>query len=303
MPILTDTLTTPGGVAVNLTGATVNLVMRAFTTNVAAVNAAATIVAPTLGTISYTFTVNDSAVADQFMANWHVTFAGGATMDFPTDGYFEVAVEEDLATAGGPRLVGVGELKDHLKIVGSDRSHDMRLARMIDEVAPVIENITGPILQRNIDEWYDGGGTRIELRYGPVVSFAAVTEYRGPVAYPLTQVVTPDLGTIYSYMWEQPRAIVRRTVGGGMTSFPAGNSAVHVVYTAGFAKVPANVRGATLELIRVNYQQTEQGGRPGFGSGGASGSDDMRGTPLLGFFIPNRVREMLLPNKRAPSVA
>lgn len=302
LPMLSDTLTYSDGTAVNLTGATVKWIMRQLTASAPSTNLAATVVNPAAGMVSYTFTAADTAVAGQFMGKWTVTFSGGQTQSWPTVGYIEVTVEEDLVTPGGARLVGLGEVKDHLRIPASDRIHDNRLTRMIDSVVPVIENITGPILQRNVDEWYDGGLVRLSLRSRPVISVAAVTEYRGPIAYPLTQVPTPDLGTIYSYMFEPPGSVVRRTVGGGMTSFPGGYDMVHVVYTAGYAVVPTNIREGALELIRVNYQQTEQGVRPAFGSGG-SVDDDLRGTLMLGFFVPGRVRELLAPSRRHPSIA
>jgi hypothetical protein len=75
-----------------------------------------------------------------------------------------------------------------------------------------------------------------------------------------------------------------------------------VNYTAGYAAVPQNVRLGTLELLRVNWQQTQQGGRPQYGSGGF-GADDLVGYQVLGYFVPNRVRELLAPSRRAPSIA
>ena len=128
----------------------------------------------------------------------------------------------------------------------------------------------------------------------------SVTEYRGPIPYPLQQVPTPDLGTIYSYMFEPPGRIVRRTVGGGMTAFPNGADSVFVTYTAGYAQVPANVTQAACELARVHFQTTQQG-RPRPGQ--SMVDDDEPGREIMGFFVPNRVRELLEPNERHPSIA
>lgn len=302
LPVLSDTLTYSTGGAVNLTGASVNFVMRAQTSNTTTTNVAATVVSPTAGTVQYTFTAIDTATTGEYMANWVVTFAGGQVMTFPTDGYLEVTVEDNLTTPGGTRLISLGEVKDYLNIPATDKTRDARLLRFIDELGPVIEFITGPIRQRLIqNESYDGQGSFISLRRRPVISVNSVTEYRGPIPYPLTQIPTPDLGTIYSYMFEPPGRIVRRTVGGGMTEFPRGLDSVIVTYTAGFKTVPANVTGAIKELARIHFQTTQQG-PPRAGGGGLS-EDHEPGQMIMGFFIPNKVREQLQPNRRHPAIA
>lgn len=299
-PVFTATILDQTGAVVNLTGASVTFVARALTASAPAINAAATLVTPASGTVSYTPTAQDTANAGTYMVEWHVTAAGGAKTTFPTDGYQLLWIEEDLVTPGGAMLVSLPEVKDHLRIPNTDRSHDYRLRKMIDAVLPVVENITGPVVQRVYTETYDGGSWFISLRHRPVLEVNSVVEYRGPIAYNLQQVPTPDLGTIYSYMFEAPGRIVRRTVGGGITPFPPGADQVFVTYTAGFQSTPANIREGALELIRVNFQPTEQGGRPSWSGGTA---DDQTPGLMLGFFVPGRVREMLSPSKRHPSVA
>jgi hypothetical protein len=114
-------------------------------------------------------------------------------------------------------------------------------------------------------------------------------------------VPTPDAGTIYSYSFEPPGRIVRRTTGGGVTDFPRAIESVWVSYTAGFAKVPANVTGAVAELLRVHFQMTQQG--PPRAGGGSFAEELEPATPIIGFFIPGYVREMLQPNRRHPAIA
>ena len=300
LPVLSDTLTYSNGSAVNLTGASVTFIMRSITAMSPSVQAAATIVSPTAGTVSYTFTTTDSATTGRYQGTWKVTFAGGQVQQFPTAGYLDIAVSENITTPGGQQIVSLGEVKDYLNITSIDRTRDAKLLRFIEQLRPVIEFITGPIVQRLLQETYDGGNPWISLRYRPVVSVNSVTEYRGPIPYPLQQVPTPDLGTIYSYMFEPPGRIVRRTVGGGSTAFPAGPDSVFVSYTAGYATVPPNVTQAACELARVHFQLTQQG-RPR--PGGSQLDDDEPGREIMGFFVPNRVRELLEPNERHPSIA
>lgn len=299
----TASITDAAGNAVNLTGASVKFVARSLTAVAPYINATATITNASTGAVSYTPTATDTANAGTFMVSWVVTTSGGSVLTYPTDGYQELVIEENLTTPGGARLVSLTDVKDHLRIPSTDRTHDARLMRMIDAITPVVEGVTGPIVQRVYqNETYDGGSWFISLRHRPVISVQSVVEYRGPIAYTLTQVPTPDLGTIYSYMFEPPGRLVRRTVGGGITPFPPGADQVFVTYTAGWASVPNNVREGCLELIRVNYQYTQQGGRPSWGSAGGDG-DNFAQMQILGFYVPNRVRELLAPNRRHPSVA
>lgn len=298
-----DTLPTfTATIGTDLTGGSVTFVARLLTATSPSINATATIVTPATGAVSYTPTAADTAVAGQYMVEWHYTTSGGAKGTYPADGWQELLVEEDLITPGGARLVSLGDVKDHLRIPDTDHTHDARLLQMIDAVAPVVEHITGPILIRQYEsERYDGGQPSISLRHRPVLSVENVVEYRGPIPYTLTQVPTPDLGSIYSYTFETGGRLVRRTVGGGITPFPPGLGQVYVSYTAGFTKTPENVREGTKELIRVNYQRSEQGIRLGL-AGGDPG-DETPAAMMLGFFVPPRVRELLGPNRRHVSVA
>ena len=301
-PTLQATCTDSAGVAVNLTGATVRFVMRALTATNVTTNAVATIVTPLSGIVSYAPTAQDTATAGLYQASFLVTFANATTTTFPTIGYIEIVVEEDLVTATPVgRLVGLGETREHLNLANGDRTHDAELMRLIDAITPVVEHLTGPVVQRVYQETYDGGSSFISVRHRPIVQVNQVVEYRGPIPYELTQVASNDLGTIYSYEFETTGRIVRRTVGGGMTTFPGGAQTVRINYTAGYQTVPANIRMGCLELIRVNYQQTQQAGHPMFGGGGGDDSV-VPGVVLMGFFLPNRVKELLAPSRRHPSV-
>lgn len=299
--VLTATLLDQTGTAVNLTGGTVTFVLRAQTATGPTTMLPATLVNPAAGAVQYKLTAADTAYAGTYLVQWQFT-AGGVSSAWPLDGYQELSVNESLSTPGGARLVSLSDIKQKLRIATADRSHDARLLQLLDGLTPVIEGITGPILQRLVTETYDGGTYFISLRRRPVIEVSQVTEYRGPIPYPLGQVSSPDLGGIYTYMFETPGRIVRRTAGGGITTFPPGPDAVTVSYKAGYYVVPANVREATLELVRVNYQIGEQAKHPAFGQSSDS-SDNMPTGPAVGFFVPGRVRELLAPSKRHPSVA
>ena len=111
---------------------------------------------------------------------------------------------------------------------------------------------------------------------------------------------TPDLGTIYSYTFENAGRVVRRTVGGGVTDFPRGTESVYINYTAGRASVPANVTGAIKELLRIHFQDTQQGPPR---AGGQSFEPDDPTAAVTGFFVSGRVRELVSPSRRHSAIA
>lgn len=299
-PALLDFLTYSDGTIDDLTGPhSVSFVMRALTSNSTIVNAAAEIVDAPTGAVAYTF--DGTVPAGTYQACWVDNTLG---MTFPTVGYLTILVAENLTTAGGASIVALGDVKDALGIVSADRTQDAELLRITSGIIPVVENIVGPVVSRACDEWHDGGGTSIRLRNRPVISLTSVTEYRGPTPYTLSVVATPDVGTTYSVMLDSTFGrVTRRSAGGGVTAFPGGTDTVHVVYTAGRATVPPNIRDGAIELIRVNYQQTQLGGAPPFGQTASPDTFADPGQFILGFFVPNRVREMLEPSKRHPSLA
>lgn len=294
LPLLTDTLTYSDGTAVNLSGASVQFVMRAPTAASVTTQAAATITNAGAGGVSYTFTATDTATAGAYLGNWAVTFATGQLMTFPTVGYLDIVIEENLTTVGGARVVSLAEIKDHLRMPDTDRTRDARLVRLLDAATIAIESITGPVLVKKYDEWYDGGTIALQLRHQPVFTLMAVSEYRGPVEFNLALVGDPAHGSVYSAMLDPEGRLVRRAPGGAVVNFLNGLDVVHVIYTAGLTPVPANIREAALELIRIRYDDEEQPG---------PGSDEIRSGTPLGFFVPNAVREMLVPSRRHPSVA
>lgn len=307
-PLFTYPLTNADGTAVNLTGATVKLVMRDHQqddpiklTGVVTVTGAAT------GGVQYAPTAADTATPGLYMGNWVVTFADGSTQTFPTSGYLWVEIEQNLTQAGGATLVSLPDLKEYLNIDHSDRSRDSKLLRYVEAVTPVIESMAGPIVPRVYEEWHDGGQYFVRVRrrpstaYGtsPILDLVACSEFRGPIEFALKVVADPGHGDTYSCMLDaRTGEVTRRTAGGGVIAFPPMAKSVHVVYRAGQAKVPANVNEATLELIRVNYQTTQQVGRGRF-----TVADEQDTGPALGFFVPRRVRELLQPNRRHPSLA
>lgn len=306
-PVFTDTLTLSDGTVPQLTGATLVFVMRALTSTAAlTLTGTATITNTQTGAVQFAPTAADTATPGMYMASWVVTFAAGGTMTFPTAGYLTVEIEANL-TSEPQQLVGLADVKEYLGMNPSQRDRDHELIAMIEGMRPQVEHLTGPIVPQVFDERHDGGQYFIRLRrrpssgYGttPVLDLLGCSEYRGPIEYTLSVVGDPTRGSIYSCMLDAKLGTVtRRTSGGGVIAFPAQAQAVHVVYRAGQAQVPPNVRQACLEIVRINFRTTARAGR------GYSAEADVEDVAdRQAFMIPRRVREMLAPTRRGPSLA
>lgn len=296
-PTFSDTLTYSDGTAVNLTGGTVKFVMRSRAQNAPAINATATVVSAVAGTVSYTPTAADTATAGVYAAYWLVTNLSQTPLRWPTVGYLSVEIQENLETVS-QTIVELDDVKDALNIQATDHAHDAELLRFVAGLTPVVEFYTGPVLPKIIqDEIHDGGFPWVMCRHRPVISVSQVTEYLGNVRYDLQQVLTPDQATTFCYSVDGGR-ITRRNVGTA-SPFAPGVGTVWITYTAGRISIPQNIRLGTIELVRVNYQTTQQSGRTPLGALGPM--DEGIESPVPGYLVPNRVKEMLQPSKRHPA--
>lgn len=308
LPIFTDTLTYVDGTIPPLSSATLAFAMRSLTSLApVTLTGSATITNPSTGSVQYVPTAADTAVPGNYMASWVVTFPGGeGTMTWPTDGYLWVEVQPSVSVE--PRqIVSLEDAKQYMRIDSHDRAEDYQILTVIEGMLPQIEAEVGPIVPTIYDEWYEGGKETITLAhrpsfgYGtsPIMQLIAASEYRGPIEYPLSLIPSPLYGQIYSVMLN-PRlgSITRRTAGGAVMPFMPGLEAIHVVYQAGQSTVPANVRQAALEIVRVNYRTTAPAGR-----GRMTEADSESAQGKMPFTIPGQAWKMLAPTKKAPAIA
>jgi hypothetical protein len=307
-PVLKETFTRPNGTRYSLEGATVNLTIRALTAD-APLTLTGSIAIPNAveGEATYTPSTQDTRTPGEYMANWQVVFPDGSEMTFPTDGYLWVSIQQNLTSPGGQQLVGLPEVKAALYLPANDYERDEDLRGLIEDVQPLIEEHTGPILLQRYEELFDGGNDIIVLshtpNYGhgttPVLNILGVSEFRGPIEYPLAPAANPVYGSIYSYELD-PRMgeITRRTAGGGTMAFYPGRNSIHVVYEAGQERVPRNVRRAVLEAVRWWYRTTMATGR---GREAMADESMERQQPLVS--LPYHVIAMLSPTRRHPSIA
>jgi hypothetical protein len=222
-PVFNDTLTLADGTVPTLTGASIVFTLRSSAAAAPlTLTGTATIMSTSSGTVRYTPSAGDTAVAGRYLASWRVTFVDGSTMTFPTVGYLTVDVEANL-TGMAATLVSLTDVKEYLGIASGDRNRDDDLLRAIQAVRPVVENITGPIVQTVYDEWHQGGGPIIQIRRRPstsydttpVLTLLTADEYIGSALHPLTIVANPIARVDVLVHDRRDRHDLRLTGGGG----------------------------------------------------------------------------------------
>ena len=96
-PAITANLTDANDAAVNLTGATVKFNMRVDPAGTIKINLGTAIIEDAeAGQVSYPWTTSDTDTADDFEAEFQVTFAGGAVQTFPGRNWIAVHIIDDI---------------------------------------------------------------------------------------------------------------------------------------------------------------------------------------------------------------
>ncbi|RAN92657.1 hypothetical protein GAR05_06149 [Micromonospora saelicesensis] len=176
-------------------------------------------------------------------------------------------------------IVTVEEVKKQLNIPDADTSQDAELADFIASITDVIEDVVGPVVPREVTEDHDGGTDAVILRQPPALSITSVSE-DGTTVDSSGYTVSLNAGVLYrtSQRWA------------------VGRAAVQVVYQAGRAVTPASIKQAAKELVAVNFRSQQGGNYSPFDSGDiAAGAP---GQVRLGFFVPNRVLQLLEPHRQ-----
>jgi hypothetical protein len=87
----------PARTPLDLTGCTVRFHMRsANATALLKVNAAATIVSPTAGTVRYDWAPGDLSEVATYRAEWQITYPSGRILTAPTRGFDTIRVIDEL---------------------------------------------------------------------------------------------------------------------------------------------------------------------------------------------------------------
>lgn len=241
----------------------------------------------------YGAVVPNLALAGVYLYRWTAT---GSGFDWSAEGQFQAAEE------GAQQVVDLPSVKAHLNLTTVDQARDDELLGFIYAASELVRDIVGPVVPETRTEYFDGGSGTVVVAWQPLVSVVSVTEYYGLSAFPLTEQQLGEQMNAFAFTVDRITGqLMRRTFGGQAAMFAIGDKNVKVTYTAGRSTVPWSVRLGALELIRHNWQMTQQSGRKSFRSAGAVYDGDAH-IPS-GFAMPDRVIELLAPHRRPPGIA
>lgn len=168
-------------------------------------------------------------------------------------------------------VVTVAEVKTHLNITGG--SSDTELQTFLDSAEALISRRVGPLTSTATTYRVDGGTDTLSLPVTPAISLTSVTPVNG------TALTLADLDL------DTATGLVRYLAGGTFTA-----ARYTVVYNAGRASVPDDLKMAVKELVR-HLWRTQRG------SAVRPGSSDSDRVP--GWLVPYAVAELLAPHVQA----
>lgn len=146
---------------------------------------------------------------------------------------------------------------------------------------PIIEDITGTVLVRMVEQYADGGKTGVLLWERP------------------SEILTVEVdgSEITDYVTNKSAAILYRGRHG--ERFDDGRQLIRIVYKTGEDAVAPNLQLATRELVRHLWQVGQQvpSGSP------VSYGDKPMGLTPSGFAVPNRVIELCGTTYKLPGIA
>lgn len=241
------------------------------------------------GTTTSPTVTNPPAQTGEYTVDYVPTQAGRHSWRLvattPNDAYTDVF---DVREAASRALVSLGDAKRHLNITAANTAHDAELREHIETTTDVIEDIIGPVVRRTVTETFSGRGTaELVLSYVPVISVTSVTE--DGTAVDASGYSLGDDG------------VLKRVAGYQSTGWRYGVNNITVVTVVGRVVVRSAIREASLELLRVNFRPQLGGNYSPFD---ASRSEDQgSATRRLGFYVPNRVMQLLSGFEQPPGMA
>ena len=205
----------------------------------------------------------------------------------------------------GGLIISVAEAIEALNLASTPNPamYVERLRTFIMGVTAVVESIVGPVLPITVDEYLDGGSPIILLSRAPVLAVNSVVEAGGGGFIRVLTNEPPDSSNIdsFGYSVDLDSGSIIRRISGLAAPFLPGRRNVHVNYSAGQSAAP-NIREAALDLIRINWQPVQGGNRPGYDKPGQA-DINVDGAWKMGFFVPNRVMEQLVPSRHVWGIA
>ena len=185
--------------------------------------------------------------------------------------------------------------------------HGEDIARMSTTVSLRIDELCGPVVNRTVTEYHDGGVAAIWPRQTPLSTVTTVKEWDGSTVTTLTADTWGTAGNTDGYLIEQSGsyahdARIYRRSSGSNTHFVSGHRSIELVYVAGRAATTADVsakfKEAAGEILRSIWDREA--------AAWSRGADPFEGAPGgRGHYnaVDRRIAELLADEMKPPAVA
>lgn len=216
--------------------------------------------------------INNDGVG-QYSADVPVTAAGNWLITWSASG---AVVGKDeyqfFVQPPGFRIVSLTDAKVHINKTMTYTGDDNELRGYIDTAGELIESLAGPVVNRTVVEYHNGGNVQIFPRLWPVMSITSIVEsWPGGPNYTLNQMADLGVGgsTGFDFTFDPVTGAVTRRVQNWEYPFPGGVNNIKLTYVAGRAQPwPAKYRMAALAEISWLWRLFGTGrgaGRPSVG--------------------------------------
>lgn len=250
-PSLTSTLVDATDTPVDLTGATVEFVMRLIDGDVT-ITGAATVTDPA-GQVLYEWQPGDTDVPGGYSSEFIVTFVGGAQGSFPNQTWDRIAILERLEDQVSSASMLLASVERYAETNGIQFDPaDLQVIRALEDASAFVRNYTGRSfdLVENDEVLLDGTGRdAILLPQLPALAVTAVT---------VTDQWCDNVDVLETTDWVLDSAgmLWRK----GWLHWPYGHANIDVVYDHGYATVPEDIQAAVVALA---YATVTAGGASG----------------------------------------
>lgn len=182
----------------------------------------------------------------------------------------------------------LNEIKYHLHIGISDTTYDTLLEQLINSSYKILEQYIGhPIKSATYTEYYDGDNTnKLLLRKWPIVSVTSIH------VDPDREFNSDDLINASNYYVDTEHGEIEifQGLAAGPAWFDKGIKNVKVIYVAGYATIPNDIRQASIWHVAWMFRRSDTEGTTAQSLGGKSETYDERA-------IPEWLRHVLAPYK------
>ena len=186
--------------------------------------------------------------------------------------------------------------------------HETQIARMVTAISTRIDEMCGPVVNRTVTEYHDGGLATIWPRQTPVSSVTTLEHWDGATTTTFTEDTWGTAGNVDGFLVEQSGSYahdsrIYRRSSGSNALWPSGHRTIRLVYVAGRAAttddVSAKFKECAADILRRAW--TREAGA------WARGGDPFleAGAGTTGFFkaIDPMIAEWLRDELKPPGIA